>query len=141
MEKIGTKIDELPYQSRGGLTHIVNLIEYDGPILSCLKDGCGGLYLMYWLDADEFCNRWLLFEVSMRRLADYLSGHTSLALLIFGHNKLFTFDQDSEGRITQASEIRETDIEESGCGPEMDSYYGDKIKGRAMIRKIKQFGG
>lgn len=64
------------------LVKISDLIYYDGPLLSHYQSSTGEDYLFYWVDTDDQYNRWLLFNISIVKLQDYLNGKISLFDLI-----------------------------------------------------------
>ena len=47
-----------------GLTHVRDLINFDGPLLSLFRHPNGESYLYYWCDCDETSNRWMVLRVS-----------------------------------------------------------------------------
>ena len=64
------------------LVKISDLIYYDGPLLSHYQSATGEDYLFYWVDTDDQYNRWLLFNISIVKLQDYLNGKITLFDLI-----------------------------------------------------------
>ncbi|EDN65617.1 hypothetical protein BGP_0795 [Beggiatoa sp. PS] len=48
------------------LRDIVDLIYFDGPLLTLFENEYGDSYLYYWCDVDEQCNRWLVFRVTKK---------------------------------------------------------------------------
>ena len=80
------------------LVKISDLLEFEGPILSHFTDSAGKNYLFYWVDYDAEVNRWLVWEVSTKQMAEYLKGLVSLKNLLEKNNKtaLFIVDIDAE---------------------------------------------
>ena len=68
----GLKIESFPIK---GLYKIDDLIYFDGPLLSFYSNDSGDNYLYYWVDVDDFCNRWVVFSVELSELNDYLNAH------------------------------------------------------------------
>ena len=82
------------------LVKISDLLEFEGPILSHFTDRAGKNYLFYWVDYDTEVNRWLVWEVTTKQMAEYLKGLVSLKYLLGKNNKtaLFIVDIDAECR-------------------------------------------
>lgn len=59
-----------------------DLIEFDGPLLTHYSTDNGDHYLMYWVDADEQCNRWLMARINLVTLQQYLKRECSLLYLL-----------------------------------------------------------
>lgn len=59
-----------------------DLILYDGPLLTHYSTESGDHYLMYWVDADEKYNRWLLARIELGSLNDYLEKRCTLYQLL-----------------------------------------------------------
>lgn len=64
------------------LVKVSDLIYYEGPLLSHFQSTAGEDYLFYWVDSDELFNRWLIFNVSINKLQEYLNRKVSLLKLI-----------------------------------------------------------
>jgi hypothetical protein len=64
------------------LVKVSDLIYYDGPLLSHYQSLSGEDYLFYWVDTDENYNRWLIINISIIKLQDYLNKKISLYQLI-----------------------------------------------------------
>ena len=80
------------------LVKISDLLEFEGPILSHFTDSAGKNYLFYWVDYDAEVNRWLVWEVTTKQIAQYLKGFVSLKNLLGKNNKtaLFIVDIDAQ---------------------------------------------
>lgn len=119
MEKI--KGLKNPQFSLEDLTHVTDLIYFDGPLLSHFKSKTGGDYFYYWCDVDENYNRWLVFEVE--NLYQYLTGEVSLRELIEDANPIYIVDIDDDlqyhRNIRLAGSLPESYL------PDADSYYED----------------
>lgn len=64
------------------LVKVSDLIYYDGPLLSHYQSLSGEDYLFYWVDTDDTFNRWLIINISIVKLQDYLNRKISLLNLI-----------------------------------------------------------
>jgi len=64
------------------LVKVSDLIYYDGPLLSHYQSLSGEDYLFYWVDTDDTYNRWLIVNISIVKLQDYLNRKISLLNLI-----------------------------------------------------------
>ena len=64
------------------LVKVSDLIYYEGPLLSHYQSLFGEDYLFYWVDTDDTYNRWLIINVSIIKLQDYLNRKISLYQLI-----------------------------------------------------------
>ena len=64
------------------LRDIVDLIYFEGPLLTLFENEYGDSYLYYWCDVDEQCNRWLVFRVTRKTLRFYVTQKLSLRELI-----------------------------------------------------------
>ncbi len=65
-----------------GLVKVSDLIYYNGPLLSHFQSLSGEDYLFYWVDTDSSFNRWLIINISIEKLQDYLNRKISLYQLI-----------------------------------------------------------
>ena len=82
------------------LSHVEDLIYYDGPLLSVLKDKIGNTYLLYWCDCsdDRKLQRYMLARVSEQTINDLKSNKITIYqslvecvldpwVIIFDYNK------------------------------------------------------
>lgn len=76
------------------VTHVKDLIYYDGPLLSHLVDLKGEPYLAYWCDTNELYNRWLYFRVPSSKLQEYLENKLALDELMFEDGQAYVLDVD-----------------------------------------------
>ena len=65
-----------------GLSKVADLIYFDGPLLSLFTDKFGNSYLFYWVDSDNISNRWLVFRVTERQIAEYMNRQIPLTELV-----------------------------------------------------------
>lgn len=78
------KVNGIPIKSDwiNDLIKVSDLIYYDGPLLSHYQSLSGEDYLFYWVDTDDTFNRWLIINISIIKLQDYLNQKTSLYQLL-----------------------------------------------------------
>ncbi|WBA42948.1 hypothetical protein [Hymenobacter canadensis] len=118
----------LPFAAEGltaELTKFDDLLFYDGPLLShYVHKQLNKHYLFHWVDNDETSNRWLVLEVSMPHLFDYLSDDRSLHDIIKQpyNTKLLVVDTNSEGQAVLGLLVDERQLH-ADYVPEPDSYY------------------
>jgi len=74
----GYQLDTFPLQLRG----IVDLIYFDGPLLTLFKNKYGDYYLYYCCDTHSDCHRWLVFRITRQLLRLYITQQRSLRDLI-----------------------------------------------------------
>lgn len=59
-----------------------DLIYFDGPLLSHYIDEYGDNYLMYWLEADDTYNRWMIVRTSITQIHRYTAKEITLREVI-----------------------------------------------------------
>jgi hypothetical protein len=93
----GFDIKELPFS----LERVGDLMFYEGPLMSILKDNLGNAYLQDWVDSDEKNNRWLIYQISLSQLNDYITNKTSHFSLVNNptNDIVFVVDKNSKGII------------------------------------------
>jgi hypothetical protein len=101
---------------------ICDLVFIEGPLLSLFRDSRNSWFYL-WCDTDGLGrDRWLVFQVSRRVFAEYLSGFISLRTAVFASRDLLCLEGDTresldgeadEGRRSrQLWRVRPSDIEE-----------------------------
>ncbi|NDP22609.1 MAG: hypothetical protein GZ091_16230 [Paludibacter sp.] len=115
----GLKIESFPVK---GLYKIDNLIYFDGPLLSFYTNDDGDNYLYYWVDVDDFCNRWMVFPVELAELNDYLNEKTTLYSLINRSLTGYVLDLDDNLEAVNTFLIQISDLPEDYL-PEIKSIY------------------
>lgn len=85
------------YFDIGKLHKCADLIYFDGPLLTHYSTDSGDNYVMYWVDTDESCNRWLMARIDLESLQKYLNKECSLYALLQGSldSILWVLDIDS----------------------------------------------
>jgi len=74
----GIKLDKFPLN----LNFVIDLIYFEGPLLSLFKNESGDSYLYYWCDVDENYNRWMIIRLSKTNQESYILKKLSLNHLI-----------------------------------------------------------
>ena len=101
-----------------------DLIAYDGPLLSHYVSSTQRHYLFSWIDYDETHNRWLVLEISLRHLYDYLTDAKSLADVYSQpyNSKVIILSTDAAGTCSDALLVHAEELL-TDYVPEADSYY------------------
>ena len=76
------------------MTHVEDLIYYDGPLLSLYKTHDGTPVIRVWLDVNDDFNLWANVEVSYSAMCDYLAGRLSLTGLVKQSRRIMQYKQD-----------------------------------------------
>jgi len=125
MRNFGINLSSLPVKD---LTKIRDLEYYEGSLLAEFRSSQSDTYLFSWVDADEADNRWLVFRVSPRDLAEYTRGLSTLRSILYGCRDGFVYlvDLDSEGSY---SRIRLSPIEAlpEDYIPAEESYFDPEL--------------
>jgi hypothetical protein len=116
----GYPLDTFPLQLRG----IVDLIYFDGPLLTLFENEYGDYYLYYWCDTDSDCHRWLIFRVTRPLLRLYVTQQRSLQELIRKpvDGFLYAIDLDDELQSKNICLIHPNHLPQKYI-PGVDSYY------------------
>jgi hypothetical protein len=114
------------------LVKISDLLEYEGPILSHFQvapfisdaDHNAQDYLFYWVDYDQNVNRWLVWDITPKKLAKYLKGLVSLKDLLVksNNNTCFIVDIDAQCQYKNIIAVTLNHIPTTYI-PESDSFY------------------
>lgn len=115
----GLKIESFPVK---GLYKIDDLIYFDGPLLSFYTNDGGDNYLYYWVDVDDFCNRWVVFPVDLAELNDYLNEKCTLYSLITSSLTGYLLDLDDNLDTQDVLLIQISDLPDDYI-PEINSIY------------------
>lgn len=101
-----------------------DLIVCDGPLLSHYSTDTGDQYLLYWVDADDECNRWLMIRTNLYALYNYVNKQTSLYNVLTHPEDEFVwvvdFDDNLKSKMVQTIPV---DAIPEDCLPEMDAMY------------------
>jgi len=112
-ELVGYQLEHFPLNLRD----IVDLIYFEGPLLTLFENEYGDSYLYYWCDVDEHGNRWLVFRVTQKTLRFYVTQKLSLRELILNPVEL---DEELHARQTYLVEAKNLPQKYI---PAVDSYY------------------
>lgn len=115
----GLKIESFPVK---GLYKIDDLIYFDGPLLSFHTNDGGDNYLYYWVDVDDYCNRWIVFPVELAQLNDYLNEKSTLYSLITSSLTGYVLDLDDNLEAQDVLLIQISDLPDDYL-PEINSKY------------------
>jgi hypothetical protein len=64
------------------LIYLLDLIYFEGPLLSIFLNEHQEFYLYYWSGVDSICHRWLVSRVSKQSLNKHINGELSLHDLV-----------------------------------------------------------
>ncbi len=137
MENIqGVEINKFPLD----LNHVMDLIYFEGPLLSLFKNESGDHYLYYWCDVDDIYNRWIIFRISQQNLKNYLLKKTALSDLIVKPVDGFVYvvDINDELRFNNVCLIKSDELPQSYI-PESDSFYDMETELDELNKKEKLF--
>lgn len=127
------------------LRDIVDLIYFDGPLLTLFENQYGDYYLYYWCDVDQRCNRWLVFRVTQKLLRLYIMQKLSLRELILNpvDGLLYAIDLDDD-LVCQQVYLTSPNHLPDRYVPAVDSYYGfaklDKTDTEAKLLILQRIG-
>ena len=106
-----------------------DLIYFDGPLLSHYIDDSGDNYLLYWLESDEKCNRWMIVRTTMSQIQDYTAKLVSLRDVILNPCDTFVFvtdiDNDLNCQNTKCVPLKSIPDEYL---PDKDSFYAFQME-------------
>jgi hypothetical protein len=119
-ELVGYRLEHFPLNLRD----IVDLIYFDGPLLTLFENEYGDSYLYDWCDVDEHGNRWLVFRVTQKTLRFYLTQKLSLRELIVNpvDGFLYSVELDDELQVRQTYLVEPNHLPPKYI-PAVDSYY------------------
>ena len=130
----GHIVDQLPLKLR----HIIDLIYFEGPLLSVFKNESDDLYFYYWCDIDTDYNRWIIFRIIQQDLKEYLLGKISLSNLIVKPVDGFVYivDIDDELNFHNVCIAKPSELPQSYV-PKKDSLYDLETEIEALSKKEK----
>lgn len=140
----GEVVAQLPYAS---IRKVADLAYFDGPLLSLFRDDNHDNYIYYWYDADEICNRWLVFRLSEKQLANYIKQTLTLRDMItnpFGGH-LYVVDIDGEGNQlnvlkTEPSYLSHDCLAQQGTyfDPSLSIFYEQEVCGESLVIVLEE---
>lgn len=114
-----------------------DLIYYDGPLLSHFMDEYGDSYLMYWLEADDKYNRWMLIRTTIAQIQDYIAKKITLRDVILHPCDSFVWVTDVDDNLdyhdTQCVPLK--NIPDAYL-PDEDSLYEFTIQNQTNLSTI-----
>ncbi len=116
-------IPDLPYKE---LRKVSDLMEYDGPLLSHFRDSMDKDILFYWVDYNDYFNRWLVWSINTTSLYDYIHGEMSLHKVFLETPIFFSVEIDRETNYNNITILTLDEIP-SIYIPEEDSLYSFDI--------------
>jgi len=125
----------IPFDIKG-LKWKVDLIEYNGPLLSLYYNKKGDYYLFYWTDSDDECNKWMILRVDLNTLRKYIDGEITLRQVILepADNFVWFIDLDSNMNVKNTLCVSMEDIPQ-GYLPSTDSYF-DFEKNKDILEAV-----
>jgi hypothetical protein len=133
-EIVGCKLNQFPLN----LKFIMDLIYFDGSLLSLFENEHGDSYLYYWCDADELHNRWLVFRVAKALLKDYILGNTTLQKLILKpiDGFLYSLDIDDDLEVENTYLIQPESLPKKYIPADNSSYDLSLLNAEALDKDI-----
>lgn len=136
------KIEGLPILfSIQKLAKVSDLIYFDGPLLSHYRNSIGDNYILYWVDADDVLNRWMIIRVGFVSIDKYVNKKITLFELIQSSLDSCVIMTDISSDFIQSGTyyIPINAIPDDYL-PEVDSYYEfDPIYNHNEYEHLKQF--
>lgn len=123
------------------LVKFADLVYYDGPLLSHYTNRSRTKhYLFHWLDNDTERNRWLVMEVNLSHLFDYLSDTRTLLDICQQeyNNKLIVAETNPTGAFTSGLLVPITELNPDYL-PESDSYFEASLVMEMMPNYVTLF--
>jgi hypothetical protein len=116
----GEILKKLPFD----LIKCDDLIYFEGPVLSYFKDKNYNDYFMRWIEMDDQCNRWMLFQVSKENVLEHLNGQVTLLSLInrAASGIVYFIDINSDIEFKQINCVQVSKIP-NGYLPSEQSYF------------------
>jgi hypothetical protein len=93
--KNGFHVPQLPFE----LTHVRDIVEYEGPLVSEFQNDKGEPYIYHFCEASDERSRWLVVRAQRTELVRYEAGNVSLRQLLKGcpEQLAWMLDIDSDG--------------------------------------------
>ncbi len=92
----GFKLKDFPFEN---LKKIGDLIFFDGPLMSVFVDDSDCIFIFDWADSDDENNRWLVYEISIEKLTQYLYKKISHYQLISSPEKEIIISVDIDNNL------------------------------------------
>ncbi|MEJ1384149.1 MAG: hypothetical protein RPU34_10140 [Candidatus Sedimenticola sp. (ex Thyasira tokunagai)] len=105
------KISELDHQ------WVEDILYFDGPILSLLKESTTQDLFYYWCDSNELYNRWMIIPVNRTIITDYKNQRISLLQLVQLSHSVRLVNLNTEGKPARAWEVLVDQLPEAYLPP------------------------
>lgn len=101
-----------------------DLIYCEGPLLTHYMSDDGNHYLVCWVDADEHCNRWIIFRTNIANLRKYIAKGVTLRHLVChpADNLVWVTDIDNSETQCNTQVLQPGELPEEYL-PAEESYY------------------
>ena len=135
MENIqGIKVAQFPLE----LNHVIDLIYFEGPLLSLFNNKSCDYYLYYWCDVDDIYNRWIIFRITQQNIKNYLLKKTTLFDLVVKpvDGFVYVINIDNELRFSNVKMIKPDKLPQSYI-PKSDSFYDMESEFDELNKKEK----
>lgn len=84
---------------------VADLMEFEGPLLTLMKESTYQDYLYFWCDSSKLYNRWLVIDVTRKELERYGAGKMSLRAIANSKDLLHFVDIDEVGKARRTWEV------------------------------------
>lgn len=118
---------------------VADLIYFDGPLLSHYISEKGENYLFYWVDADDYANRWVIIRTDIFSIQKYLDKKIPLSSIITSPNDGFVYvvDIDEDVQYNNCKIVPIAQLPEDYT-PTDDSYYKFNLEDDIDLFAISQ---
>lgn len=118
---------------------VADLIYFDGPLLSHYISEKGENYLFYWVDADDYANRWVIIRTDIFSIQKYLDKKIPLSSIITSPNDGFVYvvDIDEDVQYYNCKIVPIAQLPEDYT-PTDDSYYKFNLEDDIDLFAISQ---
>lgn len=118
---------------------VADLIYFDGPLLSHYISEKGENYLFYWVDADDYANRWIIIRTDIFSIQKYLDKKIPLSSIITSPNDGFVYvvDIDEDVQYNNCKIVPIAQLPEDYT-PTDDSYYKFNLEDDIDLFAISQ---
>lgn len=122
------------------LTWAMDIVNYDGPLISLYRDNRGKEALCCWLDCNRTRNRWCLIPIKRELLRRYLTFNLSLKEVYSHAPNLFVFETTNKGSRCNFFEIPLKSLPTEYI-PDQDSYLVQEACTESALRMVEMETG
>lgn len=110
------------------LTYVIDLIRYEGPLVSLYLSNNKEYYLYCWCEVYKTYHRWLVFRITHSKLRSYIECESSLKELVINPVDKFHYllDINNELEIKEVCIIFPEDLPNSYI-PDEDSFFNSSL--------------